>query len=209
MRLARELAIETAQALQIEIALGHQGRAHQILPQIDLQQPQGGGNPGVERDDDLGDRQLPGNSTAYIGPAPPKGQSANVRGSYPRSMETRRMPCTEVVDRHAQDGIGGLDDQRARVAWRPSSFRPAQPRLRPGPSRTVPARGQVEPAEQELGIGRRRLGSRRAVAGRAGTRPHSWDRLAGATGVDPGDRPPPAPRVGYRPPATGLEHRIR
>ena len=141
-------------------------------------------------------------SAACSPPAPPKHSSASSRGSTPRStvitrsartisaLATRRMPSAhssgsrlEAVRERLDRGFGGIAVERDVAAQR-----------RPG--------GQQ--AEQQVGVGDRRLGAAVAVAGGPG--PGARGARAGAQGAA---RVAPADRAAARADGVDVEHRQR
>ena len=125
-------------------------------------------------------------STAYIGPAPPKGQSANIRVVAPFNRD-EPYALHEIVDRVTQDGISSVDNRNAKRRGDPFLNRPLCGGTIQFPAIPFPPEVRVEAAEQELRIGGCRLCSAVPVADRTGIAPAPAGRPA-ATRVDPGDR---------------------
>ena len=136
-------------------------------------------------------------AAACSGPAPPKASSAKRRGSMPRSTVITRSARTisALATRTMPSAHASRVEARARRPAR-STARVRRVRRR---ASTPPASGHVgvEVAEDEVGVGDRRLGAAAPVARRARAR---RPRCAGPTrSAPPGSRqaiePPPAPTV--------------
>ena len=137
-------------------------------------------------------------AAACIGPAPPNGSRAKRRGSTPRSTVTTRSARTISWLAIADDPLGGLELARGRARRPAPADRRARRRRRRGRRRRPGVESGGEDAEQEVGVGDRRLGPAAPVAGGPGVgagraRPDAQraaavappDRAAaGADGVD-------------------------
>ena len=126
-------------------------------------------------------------AAACIGPAPPKGSSAKPRGSMPRSTVTTRSARTIswLATRTIPAAVSSGSSPSAAASA------PTAARGRVGVERDAAGEARVggEVAEQQVGVGHRRLGAAAAVtggpglgAGRARADPQR------AAGVAPADR---------------------
>ena len=148
----------------VEAGVLGDGRLHVVVLHVDGEQAERRDVAGVLRHDDAGESRMSTERQASGEPEPPKVASMKSRTSRPRLALTWRRAIGTVRGRDLEDAGGAV--VRVDAELRSGS---SMPRLAASVSRGIsPPRVWGDPAEDDVGVGDRRLGAALGVAEQAG-----------------------------------------